>query len=137
MDHRAEQGLKFFGEVMGEDRAKSLEQVVRAGGFGAAVGEMALDFVFGSVWNRDGLDRGQRSLVVIGILIAQRQTAELTNHIRIGVANGLSPQQLEETLVQAVPYVGFPAAASAMTAMADAFHELGIELRNQGSGERR
>ena len=39
MDHRAEQGLKFFGEVMGEDRAKSLEQVVRAGGFGAAVGE--------------------------------------------------------------------------------------------------
>ncbi|WP_442896158.1 carboxymuconolactone decarboxylase family protein [Bradyrhizobium sp. AZCC 2289] len=34
---------------------------------------LAVDFVFGSIWTRPGLDRKQRSLVTLGILIALRR----------------------------------------------------------------
>jgi hypothetical protein len=53
---------------------------IDAGGFGSAMMALAVDFVFGSIWTRPGLDRKQRSLVTLGILIALRRTEELKNH---------------------------------------------------------
>jgi AraC-like DNA-binding protein/alkylhydroperoxidase/carboxymuconolactone decarboxylase family protein YurZ len=55
------------------------------------------------------LDAKQRSLVTIGILVALRQMEELKSHIRIGLTNGLTVGQIEETTIEAVAYAGFPA----------------------------
>jgi 4-carboxymuconolactone decarboxylase len=92
----------------------------RAQGTGAeaAVADLALEFVFGKIWSREGLDRKQRSLVTIGALIALRQTAELQNHFRIALTNGLSMAEIEEAIVQMAPYAGFPAAWSAAGVLA-------------------
>lgn len=136
MSDRTERGLQIFGELMGEGVAKGLAGAMGSGGFGAPIAALAADFAFGSVWARDGLERKQRSLVTIGILIAQRQTAELRNHVRIGVANGLTARELEEVLVQAIPYVGFPAVAGATTAVIEALRELGIDADSPTSEER-
>lgn len=119
-------GLTLFGEIMGEDRAAEMARGLADPGFGGAMAGLATDFAFGSVWAREGLERKQRSLVTIGILIAQRQTAELKNHFRIAIANGLTRTELEETVLQAVPYAGFPAATSAMTVMIEVFRETGL-----------
>ena len=131
-----ERGLKVFAEMMGEDRAAAMRAGLTGNHFGAAIGQLAVDYAFGDVWARDGLARKQRSLVVIGILIAQRQVAELKNHVRIGIANGLTSRELEEVLIQAIPYTGFPAVASAMSAVIEVLRELGLDTATRTSEER-
>ena len=104
--------------------------------FGSDITKLALKYAFADVWGRDGLERKQRSLITLGLLIATRQTLEIKNHVRIGVRNGLTARELEETLVQCIPYVGFPAIASATTAVIETLRELGIETEAKTSEER-
>lgn len=135
-ENTTERGLKLFAEIMGEDRAKEMRAGLDSDHFGAPIGKLAVDYAFGDVWSREGLERKQRSLVVIGILIAQRQTAELKNHVRIALTNGLTVRELEEVVIQATPYVGFPAVASATTAVIEVLRESGLDTRTRTSQER-
>ncbi|MBB4615033.1 carboxymuconolactone decarboxylase family protein [Novosphingobium taihuense] len=136
MSDVTERGLKFFAEIMGDERAEQMRQGITSDGFGAAIGKLATDYAFGAVWTRDGLERKQRSLVVIGVLIAQRQLLELKNHIRIGLTNGLTVREIEEALIQTLPYVGFPAVASATTAIVEVLREQGLDTTTRTAEER-
>jgi 4-carboxymuconolactone decarboxylase len=136
MSAARERGLEVFREIMGDQRAQTLRAAAESNGFGADIAALALDFAFGSVWARPGLERKQRSLLTIGMLIASHQTLELKNHIRIGVANGLTVRELEEALIHAVPYVGFPAVASATTAVVEVLRELGLDTQTKTAEER-
>lgn len=55
--------------------------------------------------------------MLIAALVALRQPDELRNHLRLGLANGIDPAELEKILLLLVPYVGFPAASTASKAM--------------------
>jgi 4-carboxymuconolactone decarboxylase len=78
----------------------------------------AVDFVFGGIWTGPGLDRKQRSLVTLGMLIERRRTEEFKNHVEIGLRNGLTAGEIEEALIQATAYAGFPEARAASNAAA-------------------
>lgn len=136
MNELREKGLQLFAEIMGEERAAQFRAGMEQGGFTGAMTAMAADFAFGSVWARDGLERKQRSLIVIGVLIAQRQIAELKNHFRIALANGLTREELEEAVIQSLPYVGFPAAAGASGALVEVLREHGLDTTTRTSAER-
>lgn len=136
LDEKSERGLAVIGGMMGPKFSDALRAAATSGKFGSAISQMAVNYAFADAWGRDGLEKKQRSLVVIGILIAQRQTAELKNHVKIGVANGLSVRELEEVLIQSVPYVGFPCVASATTAVIEALREIGMDPHVQTSEER-
>ena len=82
-----------------------------------------MEQVFGDTWQRAGLDRKARSIVTIAVLVASRQPAELKNHVRIGLNNGLSTTELEEVVLQCQPYLGWPAAGSAMVAIMEVLRE--------------
>ena len=85
-------------------------------------GELAADFqryitenAWGSLWTRDDrLDRRTRSCVTIGLLTALRATDELALHIRAGLRNGLTPQEVVEVIMHTAGYAGIPAANSAL-----------------------
>ena len=136
MDKKTEYGIKVFGELLGDKAAAALKTSSETPGFASAIGNLALNYAFADVWGRDGLERKQRSLVTISVLIAQKQILELKNHIRIGVRNGLTVRELEEVLVQCVPYCGFPAVASATTAVLETLRELGLDTKTKTSEER-
>lgn len=135
-DELTQTGLKVLGELLGDGAREALQAGLDQRGFGGDLGELACQFAFGSVWARDGLERKQRSLVVVAVLIAQRQTSELKNHVRIGLNNGLTPREIEEALIQTLPYVGFPAVASATTAIIEVLRERGIDTDTPTSEER-
>lgn len=109
MSDLTERGLEVFSELRGAERAAEMRDAVSAGAFGSAMMALAVDFVFGSIWTRPGLDRKQRSLVTLGVLIALRRTEEFRNHVQIGLRNGLTVGEIEEALIQATAYAGFPA----------------------------
>src|SRR4051794_11150641 len=107
MSDRIERGLKIFSELLGPQAGAAMRGVIEnPQQFGAPIARIATEYAFADVWGRDGLERKQRSLVTLGILIASRQTLELKNHVRIAIANGLTPRELEEVLIQSIPYVG-------------------------------
>lgn len=136
MSQLTETGMKVFGELMGEHAAGQLGASFDQPGFGTTIGKLATDFVFGTIWARDGLERKQRSLVVIGVLIALKQTAELKNHIRIGITNGLTVREIEEALIQTIPYVGFPAVTGATAAIIEVLRERGLDTHALTGEER-
>lgn len=112
-----ETGLKIFREIYGDAAADGMERFMASDDFGVEIARWTADFSFGSVWARDGLERKLRSCVVLGMMIALRQPDEIGYHTRMGMANGLTAQEIEEILYTAVPYCGFPAANTAKAAM--------------------
>lgn len=136
MTDLTENGLGIFAELMGAEGAAAMRATIATEGFAGDVARLAADFAFGSIWSRDGLERKQRSLVTIGILIAQRQTQELKNHFRIGLANGLTQREIEEAVIQAIPYCGFPAAAGATVALQEVLREKGMGTETPTARER-
>jgi 4-carboxymuconolactone decarboxylase len=118
-------GLAVYAKLRGEERARGMRLAIDADSVGSAMTALSMDFVFSQVWSRGGLDAKQRSLVTIAILLALRQTDELKNHIRIGLTNGLTAQEIEEATIQATAYVGFPAARVASDALADIVRDTG------------
>ena len=136
MDTKLEHGLKVFGELMGTERVAAMRSSAESRTFGADITKMALNYAFADTWGREGLERKQRSLLTIGVLIASKQILELKNHVRIGVRNGLTAREFEEALIHCIPYVGFPAIASATTAVLETLRELGIATDAKTSEER-
>ena len=112
------EGARIYAELRGAARAAEMRDLAQGSGVEAVIADLSLEFVFGKVWGRDGLDRKQRSLVTIAVLIALRQTTELQNHLRVGLTNGLTQTEIEEAIVQTAPYAGFPAAWTAARALA-------------------
>ncbi len=130
MDNNLDSGLAVISKMLGSKYAKGFEKIIEKGGFGADSAAMAVEFAYGTVWSRPGLEKKERSLVTIGVLVASGQTSELKNHIRIAVANGLTVSELEEALIQTIPYVGFPRFASALGAASEMIGELGLDSEN-------
>ena len=71
------------------------------------------EYAWGDVWNRPGLDRKQRSLLNLGMLIALNRMPEFGIHVRGAIRNGVSEVEIREAIVQATVYCGAPAAMEA------------------------
>jgi 4-carboxymuconolactone decarboxylase len=74
------------------------------------MGELVLDYAFGDVWSRPQLSRRDRSLVVISVLTALSLPNELEIHLRGALHHGVTRDEIEEVMVTAVVYGGFPRA---------------------------
>jgi len=120
------QGVALVTEMLGPQFAAGIQAAAGSEAFGADCAAIALESAFGAVWARPGLERKQRSLVTLGILIASGKPAELKNHVRAGLNNGLTVTELQEVLIQAIPYCGFPAVAEAIEATVAVLRERGL-----------
>jgi len=106
-----ERGMAVRREVLGD------EHVDRAN---AATDEFTTDFqkfitryAWGEIWSRDGLDRRTRSFLTLAILATLRCEDELAMHVRAALRNGLTTDEIKETLLHVAVYAGVPAANSA------------------------
>jgi 3-oxoadipate enol-lactonase/4-carboxymuconolactone decarboxylase len=68
---------------------------------------------WGSVWTRAALDRRMRSAVTIASLVTGGHWHELELHLRAGLTNGLTREELAEILLHTAIYAGVPAANTA------------------------
>ncbi|KAL2785063.1 AhpD-like protein [Aspergillus keveii] len=82
--------------------------------FTSPMQEMITEWAWGNIWNRPGLDRKQRSLLNIGLLIALDRQNELAIHVRGAVRNGLSEIEIREAVMHSTVYCGAPAGMEGM-----------------------
>lgn len=76
------------------------------------------------IWNRPGLDRRARSIVVLATTIALRHWGEFRIHLRGAITNGLTRDEIREIVIQSAIYAGVPAANHAFKEAASVFAEM-------------
>src|SRR5271170_6280203 len=123
-------------EMMGDQPAAKLSASADSNTFGAPIAAYAVHQVFADIWTRPGLDRRSRSLVSMSVMIAMRQPHEFAIHMGAGLNNGLTLKEIEELLIQALPYVGYPAIATALAPAAVVIKEHGLDVDENYAGHR-
>ncbi len=79
------------------------------------LGDLTVDFAFGDVHSREGLGVRERELVIVAVLAALGGLdPQVRAHVRAARAAGVDDRELEETIIQIVPYAGIPRAVNAM-----------------------
>jgi 3-oxoadipate enol-lactonase/4-carboxymuconolactone decarboxylase len=84
-------------------------------------------YAWGEIWSRPGLSRAERSLVTLSVLAALHHDDELAMHVRAALRNGLTPEQIQEVLLQVGIYAGVPAANRAFAIAQRVLSELAAE----------
>ncbi len=117
MDSQYDKGLELRRQAMGADYvAKSLAGATE---FTRPLQEAITRRAWGETWQREGLDLRTRSLVTVAMLIGQGNQHELKAHIRGALNNGATVTEIQEVLLHATTYRGFPAAVDAFRAAAE------------------
>ncbi|MEE4542701.1 alpha/beta fold hydrolase [Streptomyces sp. V4-01] len=114
-------GLRIRRELVGDAQVDAEEG--RAEGFGSAFDAFATRYGWGEPWTRPGLDRRTRSFLTLTALTALGQLGELADHTRAALRNGLTPAEIEETLLHTAVYAGLPAARAALEAARDVIEQ--------------
>ena len=73
------------------------------------------EVLFGQVWADPGLSQRDRSLVTVAALVSLGRTEQLRSHLRRGLDNGLSKDELVRAITHLAFYAGWPAAMTAIT----------------------
>ena len=79
--------------------------------------------LFGDVWARPNLSRRDRSLATVSALIALNRPEQLRAHLTLARQNGLSEDELVETLTHLAFYAGWPNAINAANVARDVFKQ--------------
>jgi 4-carboxymuconolactone decarboxylase len=107
-DSAYDRGISMRRQVLGDAHVeRSLANVSE---FARPVQELVTEYVWGTVWTREGLDLRTRSLLNLVMLTALNRMHELGVHVRGAVNNGCTRDQIREALLQTAVYCGAPAA---------------------------
>jgi 4-carboxymuconolactone decarboxylase len=77
--------------------------------------------LFDEVWERPELSKRDRSLATVSALIASGNIDQLNFHLPFARDNGVTEQELIETITHLAFYTGWPKAMSAMTIAKNVF----------------
>ena len=85
------------------------------GDFAPALAHYTDHVLFDEVWERPGLSKRDRSLATVTALIAMGNIDQLNFHLPFARDNGVTMQELVETITHLAFYTGWPRAMSAMS----------------------
>jgi 4-carboxymuconolactone decarboxylase len=110
MDTRA-QGESIMAELRGTEYIA--QRAAQRNTFNDVLQDYAAEVCFGRVWSRAGLDRKQRSVITVAMLVALSRPAQLRNHLEGALNNGCTAAEIREILLHAAVYCGLPSASDA------------------------
>lgn len=126
-DEQFERGLQIRRNVMGEEFVDKAFANLDA--FTAPLQEFVTRNAWGTTWCRDGLDLKTRSLLTLSMLAALGRAHEIKGHVRGAVNNGASLKEIQETLLHAAVYCGFPLAIDAFRSAHEVLKEMDMIAR--------
>lgn len=107
-DQLMQDGLAVRRQVLTPEYVE--RQLANADAFTMPIQELATSAAWGMVWTRPGLTHKTRSMLNIAFLTALNREDELRLHIGAALRNGVTQEEIQEILLQAAMYCGFPAA---------------------------
>ncbi len=120
-DQRYARGLEKFREVDGkggEKAVRDLEALV------PEIGRYLVEYPFGDIYSRPGLDLRTRELTAIAALTTMGNCdPQLRVHIHAALNVGATRQEVIEVILQMTVYTGFPRALNALYIVKDLFNK--------------
>lgn len=114
-------GLEIRREVLGAEYVDS--SIAKADDFIGAFQKLVTEWCWGEVWSRPGLDRKTRSMLNLAMLTALNRPHEVRLHTRGALNNGVTPEEIQEILLQTAIYCGVPAALDSFKIAAEVLRE--------------
>src|SRR5262245_8737325 len=97
LEERHERGRRILSEMLGPD-AEQVRQLWRS--MCPEFENYVVEFVAGEIWSRPQLERRSKSIASIAALAALGRTLALELNIRFALNNGVTKQEIVETLLQ-------------------------------------
>jgi len=127
VDERLDAGKAAFNQVYGDKAADLFLE--RRSGLGADLARFGLEFNFGDINSRPGIDLATRELLTLATLIGLGGAdPQLAGHTRAALRLGVSPATLAELVIHTVQYVGFPRAINALAVVRETLADCGVDV---------
>ena len=95
------------------------------------LGRYVVEFAYGEIYQRPGLDLRQRELVTISALTTLGGAEpQLEVHINAGLNVGLTAREVVEAILHCIPYTGFPRVLNAIFVARRVFEERDVDPLN-------
>lgn len=118
---RYKRGLKKLAEIDGDAGQKVIEALKD---ISPDLAQYTIEFPFGDIYSRPGLDLKSREIATIAALTALgNATPQLKVHLHAALNVGCSQEEIKEVIIQMAVYAGFPAALNAMLLAKEVFAE--------------
>jgi 4-carboxymuconolactone decarboxylase len=118
---RYQQGWRKLAEIDGEQGEKVVEALKD---IAPDFADLLIEFPFGDVYSRPGLDLRSREIATVAALAAMGTAApQLRVHIHGALNVGCTRQEIIEIMIQMAVYAGFPAALNGLFAAKEVFDQ--------------
>ena len=122
MEDRYSKGLKNLEKIHPE-ASKALMENLKD--IAPDLGRFVVEFPYGDVYERPGLDLKSREIATIAALTAIGDTKpELKDHIKGALNVGCNRKEVIEVIIQMSVYAGFPRAINGINTAKEVFNEL-------------
>jgi 4-carboxymuconolactone decarboxylase len=88
--------------------------------------ELSEQVIYGDIWERPGLTKRDRSLIVVATLIATYRPEQLKGHLGRALDNGVTKDEIAEIITHLAFYSGWPASSTARRIAAEVYEERGL-----------
>jgi len=123
-NQRYESGLEKLKEIDGEAGQKVIDSLAS---ISPDLAKYTIEFAFGDIYQRPGLDLKSRELATVAALTALGNCQpQLNVHINGALNVGCKPEEIVEVIVQMAVYAGFPASLNGMFVAKEVFMERAI-----------
>ena len=110
--------LKEIDGAAGENVIEALKDIA------PDFADLLIEFPFGDVYSREGLDLKSREIATVAALTAMGTASpQLKVHINGALNVGCTQQEIIEIMIQMAVYAGFPAALNGLFAAKEIFDE--------------
>jgi len=96
---------------------------------------LVTEYCWGEVWGDETLTFQTRSMLNLAMLTAMNQHHELAVHVRGALRNGVTPEQIQAVLLQAMVYCGAPAALAAFRTASGAIMDWQADQAKDAEGQ--
>lgn len=118
-NERYARGLRALAEIDGEQGQRVVDALAD---IAPDFAKYLIEFPFGDIYSRPGLDLRSREVATIAALTAMGTAApQLKVHIQAGRNVGLTQTEIVEVIMQMAVYAGFPAALNGLFVARDVF----------------
>jgi 4-carboxymuconolactone decarboxylase len=93
------------------------------GDFSPKLAQLTDEVLYGDVWERPQLSKRDRSLVTVAALIAMNRPDQLRSHFARARDNGVTQEELIETITHMAFYAGWPNAVTAIAVAREVFEK--------------
>ena len=116
---RYQQGLAKLREIDGEAGERVIDSLA---GIAPDFARYLIEFPFGDIYSRPGLDLRSREIAVVAALTAMGNAApQLKVHLQAALNVGVTREEIVEVIMQMAVYAGFPAALNGLAAAREVF----------------